>query len=163
MEVRLKRVQEADREVLARLVELYRYDLSVFDGSRLNRHGLFGYPSLDCYWTDKNSHPFFITADGELAGFALVNRRCRLCEPGEASSMAEFFVLSAYRRRGIGREAALRLFRMFPGKWEIVQHQENLSSMEFWEKVLDDFTRGQYRKLEAQTEDWTGSALIFTT
>ena len=106
MEVKLKKVPEEDKPVLARLLELYRYDLSRFDGSRLNRHGLFGYRYLDSYWTEKNRHPLLIIADGEVAGFVLVNDFCRLCEPGEANSIAEFFVLRNFRRKGIGKEAA---------------------------------------------------------
>lgn len=162
MEIGLKKVTEDDKPVLARLMELYRYDLSVYDGSMPNRHGLFGYRWLDSYWTEKKRFPFFIFADGKIAGFALVNDFCRLCEPGEALSIAEFFVLAGLRRRGIGREAAVKLFRMFPGKWEVVQHRENTPSMDFWESVVYDLTRGQYRKLEAETDDWTGQALIFT-
>jgi len=162
MEVTLRKISEEDKPVLANLIELYRYDLSLYDGSRPNRHGLFGYRWLDSYWTSNKRHPFFIMADGEIAGFVLVNDFCRLCEPGEANSIAEFFVLSGLRRRGVGREAAIKVFRKFPGKWEVLQHSENTPSMDFWESVIYDLTRGQYRKLEAETDDWTGQALIFT-
>lgn len=162
MLVTLKRVSEEDKSVLSNLMELYQYDLSRYDGSKPNRHGLFGYSWLDSYWTEKRRHPFFIIVGGEKAGFILVNDFCHLCEPGEAYSIAEFFVLGNYRRKGIGREAAVKVFRKFPGKWEVIPQSGNTAALTFWESVIYDITRGQYRKLEAETDDWTGQALIFT-
>jgi len=155
-------VAQEDKQLLSRLMELYRYDCSQYDNSRLNRHGLFGYKYLDHYWTEKGRHPFLIMADGMIAGFVLVSDICCLCAPGEASSVSEFFVMRGFRRKGVGRAAAVSVFRMYPGKWEVVQHPDNKASMRFWENVIEDVTRGQYRKLEAETETWTGQALIFT-
>ncbi|MCK5842754.1 MAG: GNAT family N-acetyltransferase, partial [Candidatus Sabulitectum sp.] len=68
-----------------------------------------------------------------------------------------------YRRIGVGEAAARKVFDLYPGKWEIVQHPENKPSMDFWEKIVSEITRGQYRKLEAETESWTGQALIFSS
>jgi predicted acetyltransferase len=162
MEVILKRIPLGDKPVLARLFELYRYDLSEYDGAHLSRHGLYGYRFLDHYWTEKGRHPFFIITDGVISGFLLVSDTCCLCGPGEANSIAEFFILRKYRRKGIGRAAAVSAFKMFPGKWEVVQHPDNKPSMNFWENVIEDVSRGQFRKLEAETDTWTGQALIFT-
>lgn len=162
MEVNLQRVSEFDKPVLARLLELYLYDMSLYEGAGPGPHGLFGYRWLDSYWTEANRHPFFITADGELAGFALVNDFCRFTEPGAAMAVAEFFVMNRFRRKGVGSQAALKLFRMFPGRWEVCQHRENRPSIEFWENLISDISRGQYRKLEAESEEWTGQALIFS-
>ncbi len=162
MKVKLKKVHPEDKEVLYRLLELYQYDFSQFDLRDLNSHGLYGYKYFDHYWTEEGRHPFFITVDDQLAGFVLVSDFCYLCEPGEANSISEFFVMKKYRRKGVGSAAATEVFRMFPGKWEVLQHPENKISMKFWENVIQELTRGQYRKLEAVTEEWDGQALIFT-
>ncbi|MCK5786276.1 MAG: GNAT family N-acetyltransferase [Candidatus Sabulitectum sp.] len=162
MNVLLEEVGIEDKQVLMNLLELYQYDFSEFDKADVNAHGLYGYKYLDHYWTEPGRHPFFITVDDALAGFVLVSDFCYLCEPGDARSISEFFVMKKYRRMGVGEIAAWSVFEMFPGKWEIIQHPENTPSMEFWEKVITDVTRGEYRKLEAETEDWTGLALIFT-
>jgi predicted acetyltransferase len=163
MDIQLKRVAEEDKQVLRNLLELYQYDFSEFDKRDINRHGLYGYTYLDHYWTDSGRYPFFIMADHVLAGFVLVSNFCYLCAPGEARSISEFFVLKKYRRMGVGQAAAKAVFAMYPGKWEILQHPENTISLKFWENIITDLSRGQYRKLEAETEDWTGQALIFNS
>ena len=162
MNLIIKEVGIEDKQVLSNLLELYQYDFSEFDKADVNSHGLFGYRYLDHYWTEPGRHPFFILIDGNLAGFVMVNDFCYLCKPGEAKSISEFFVMKKYRRMGVGEGAARKVFNLFPGKWEICQHPENKPSMEFWEKVVSEITREDYRKLEAVTEDWTGQALIFT-
>ena len=162
MNLILKEVRIEDKQVLRNLLELYQYDFSEFDQADLNSHGLYGYTYLDQYWTEKGRHPYFIIIDGKLAGFVMVNDFCYLCKPGEAKSISEFFVMKKYRRMGVGESAARKVFNLFPGKWEIRQHPENKPSMEFWEKVVSEITREDYRKLEAVTEGWTGQALIFT-
>ncbi len=161
MQIRLKKVSIEDKQVLSNLLELYQYDFSEFDNEDLNEHGLYGYKYLDHYWTEPGRHPFFIKVDNSIAGFILVNDFCYLCEPGEANSIAEFFVMKKYRRIGVGQHAAKIVFDLFPGKWEVVQHPENIPSMEFWERVVAELTRDEYRKCEAVTEGWTGQALIF--
>jgi len=162
MNVLLKKVAIEDKQVLGNLLELYQYDFSEFDKADVNDHGLYGYKYLDHYWTEPGRHSLFIMVNDFIAGFVMVSDFCYMCEPGDARSISEFFVLKKYRRTGVGEAAARAVFEMFPGKWEVVQHPENKPSMEFWEKVISDITRGQYRKLEAETEDWTGQALIFS-
>ncbi|HEY8415220.1 MAG TPA: hypothetical protein VIK99_05545, partial [Thermaerobacter sp.] len=45
-----------DKSVLANLMHLYKYDLSVYDDDPedrdVNAHGLFTYRYLDHYWTE---------------------------------------------------------------------------------------------------------------
>ena len=64
--------EEADKPVLRRLIELYRYDFSEFDGRDLDVHGEFGYRYLDNYWNDAERHPFLFKVGGRWAGFALL-------------------------------------------------------------------------------------------
>src|SRR2546428_3149200 len=49
---------ENARPVLRRLVELYLYDFSEFDGADVGPHGEYGYRYLDHYWTDPDRHAF---------------------------------------------------------------------------------------------------------
>src|SRR3712207_8167071 len=76
-------------------------------------------------------------SDGKLAGFALIRTLPALPKAVlPVYSMAEFFVLKKYRRRGVGREAAFRLFSMFPGEWHVTQqrseeHTSELQSRQY--------------------------------
>jgi predicted acetyltransferase len=147
--------------VLRQLLELYNYDFSEYDGADVNEHGLYGYKYLDHYWTEPDRQPFFIVVDGQLAGLVLVGSFCYvLREPG-ARSIAEFFVMRKYRRKGVGRIAATRAFELFPGSWEVLQHGGNAPSYVFWEEVIADYTGGRYDKEPVVTEDWDGQAITF--
>lgn len=125
---------KADKPVLRHLLELYQHDFSEFDGRDVDHHGLYGYPYLDHYWVELDRRPFLFDIGGQWAGFALV----RL---GRPIDMSEFFVLRRFRRAGVGREAALQIFRMLPGPWQLRQVTTNPDATRFWRRIIPvDFT-----------------------
>jgi predicted acetyltransferase len=129
MQLVLIDVAEEDKAVMRRLVELYRYDFSAFDGADVGVHGEFGYRYFDCYWTDPGRHPFLLRLDDHWAGFAMVRE-------GRPHDMAEFFVMKKDRRHGIGRQAATELFARFPGRWALRQQSFNPDATAFWRAVI---------------------------
>jgi predicted acetyltransferase len=166
MDVQIVPVERDQKPVLRQLLELYLYDFSEYDDAELNEHGRYGYDHLDHYWTEEGRHPFFIrvAADGvagKLAGFVLVSSHSFVLEDPKAKSIAEFFVMRKYRRRGVGRAAATWVFDRFPGKWEVDQHGGNRLSYLFWETVIDAYTGGQYSKEELANEHLEGQAITF--
>ena len=100
VDLRLIDVREADKAVLANLIQLYRYDLSEFRGYELSPHGTYAYRYLDHYFLDQGRRASFIEVDSHLAGFCLTRR----LEP-DLCSMAEFFVVRAHRHRGVARSS----------------------------------------------------------
>jgi predicted acetyltransferase len=128
MTVEVVRASLSDKAVLRRLLQLYHYDFSELTGEDLDEHGEFAHHYLDHYWTDPASHPLLIRHEGRLAGFALVRT-----EP--VNDIAEFFVIRKYRRAGVGREAARRVFAMFPGAWQVRQLHDNDAATAFWRAV----------------------------
>jgi predicted acetyltransferase len=161
MKIDLVEVEESEKSVLRQLIELYAYDFSEFDGADVNEHGFFGYTYLDYYWTEGARHPFFIRVDGKLAGFVLISDYVYMLKTCQARSVTEFFVMRKYRRKGIGKLVAFQVFDKYPGKWEVIQHGHNLSSIRFWEKVIREYTGGNFSKEKTSTEWWDGQALIF--
>lgn len=161
MKIEIIEVQETEKSVLRHLMELYAYDFSEFDDADVNEHGLYGYTYFDYYWTEESRTPFFIKVDGELAGLVLVNEYCYLVKEPGTKSIAEFFVMRKYRRKGIGKAVAVMVFEKFPGKWEILQHGENQPSQIFWDTVIRTYTNGDYRQEPVTTEWWEGQALLF--
>lgn len=125
----LLEAKSADRAVLRRLIELYRYDFSQFDYADVGPHGDYGYPYLDHYWADPGRHPFLFQVDDNWAGFALV----REIPPYD---MAEFFVMRKYRRLGFGRQAAVAVFMKFPGRWQVRQQLTNPEATAFWHAAI---------------------------
>ena len=167
MNLELVPVREEEKEILRNLLEKYLYEFSWYDQCEVNALGLYGYSYLDHYWTEENRWAFFLKADGKLAGFAMVND---YPESGVKTDycMSEFFVLHPYRRYGLGKQAAFSLFRRFPGTWQLKRHPKNIPSVHFWNKVVAEYTGGDFRleqgRGEAAYHDGTpGDLLYFDT
>ena len=105
-------------------------------------HGYFGYPYLDYYWVEPDRYPFIVIVDGKLAGFALINQHTYF--PDSQYSVAEFFILRKYRRRGIGRQAAVDIFDRFAGRWEISKLSTNVTALRFWSDVIKSYLPKNY-------------------
>ena len=137
-------IAEEDKLVLRNLLNLYLYDLSEFKGNDVNDHGFFEYRRLDQYWYEDSCRPFYITVNGRIAGFVLVHQFDLFKE--NRNVISEFFVLRKYRQSGVGRQAAQRIFEMFPGRWEVSELPENIPSQMFWRKIINEFTHGHFEE-----------------
>lgn len=159
MDINLRRPSRADRELIRRMMELYLYDFSEFEGDDLDEHGLYGFPYLDYFWHEPTHAAYIVTVDQRLAGFALIDNRMAI--EGNERSMAEFFVLRKYRRRGVGAAAATRIFAELPGAWEVRVVPENLPAQAFWRTVISGYTAGHYTEVALDSDTWTGPAFCF--
>ncbi|MBO0886538.1 MAG: hypothetical protein J2O38_04020 [Acidimicrobiales bacterium] len=129
MDVNVVEARDDDRTVVRRLLQLYHYDFSEFDGSDVDLHGEYLHRYFDAYWIDPTRRAFLFRVDGAWAGLAFVFT-------GEPHDMAEFFVMRKYRRQGAGSEAASVLFQRFPGRWTVRQHRLNSGATAFWRKAI---------------------------
>ena len=154
MKVDIEKVAYEHKSILRNLMELCQHDYSEFEDSDVDEHGIFGYKYLDNYWTEEERHPFIVKVDGKLAGFALV----RVIDG--VANIAEFFIMRKYRRTGVGRIVAQRVFDMFPGKWRVEQAPRNLPAQNFWRKVISEYTNGQYEELPGDHK-WNGPIQLF--
>ena len=139
----------AQKPIFEHLLELYRHDFSVYDDEDVGDDGLYGYPHLDRYWTEPDRHPYLLRVDGRLAGFALVRRGSQFVG-GEAWEMSEFFVLGRFRRKGVGRRAAWRLFDEPPGPWEVAEMDYNRPAQTFWRRTIGAYTGERYQESRAR-------------
>jgi predicted acetyltransferase len=115
------------------------------------------------YWVDEWRHPFFITVGETRAGFVLLLERSRLTGAPGVFDMAEFFVMRRYRGQGVGRAAALRVFDIFRGPWEVRQRKENPAATSFWRKVVAEHTGGNFEETDWTSPEWTGVVHRFST
>jgi predicted acetyltransferase len=142
-------------------MQLYLYDFTELGGPSIGEDGRFTYFYLDTYWRQEGRHPFLIRVDGALAGFALVTDR-RLFEPGEdGHELAEFFVMRAYRRHGVGRAAARQVFERFPGRWWVGELASNRPAIAFWRRVIGEVTQGRYDEERWDRHGWLGVVQSF--
>jgi len=152
MNIQLERITYEKKFVLQNLLELYHYDSSEYNDDKLNEFGLFGYKYLDHYWTEEGRHPFFIKCDDQLAGFVLV----RIFSENERiiHSIAEFFVMRKFRRKGIGKIAAFMVFDQFSGIWNVGQEPQNVRAQRFWRTIIKQYSNNHFT--EIQKKYWDG-------
>ncbi|WP_297106124.1 GNAT family N-acetyltransferase [uncultured Devosia sp.] len=155
-EIALRAATLADRPLIANLVQLYLYDMTEFMPFPVGPDGHFEYGFLDRFWR----HPYTIMSGDEIAGFALVVDECPLTGRAPCWFMAEFFVLRAYRKRGVGKAALDLAFAAHPGPWHIAVPQANRAAQAFWSKVLVE-RAGILSDIHFDGDDWSLHA--FTT
>ena len=146
MKISLEPVNAGEKEILRNLLEKYFYEFSQWDGQDINELGLYGYDYLDHYWTEENRWAFFIRVDRKLAGFVMVNDYPEIRRDTDYS-LAEFFILYKYRRRGIGTYAVFEIFRRLRGSWQLKVHPKNTASAAFWNRVINDYTDGCFERI----------------
>ena len=162
MDIAIRPASLSDKPILRNLLELCQHDYSEFDGADADEHGLFGYNYLDNYWTEPGRHPFLVRVSGKLAGFVLV-RLLDSADEQPTYSIAEIFILIKYRRRGVGREVAHRIFDMFRGKWSVAQEEGNRPARAFWRKVIVEYTNGDFEEVHRQDDEWRGPIQKFNS
>jgi predicted acetyltransferase len=159
MEVALKDVSRSDRTLIRRLLELYLYDFSEFDGSDVDEHGVYGYGDLDYFWFEDTHAVWLVTVDKQLAGFVLVDNEVFV--EGNERSITEFFVMRKYRRQGVGQQVAAEVFKRLPSRWEVRVIARNLPAQDFWRKTIQTYTGGKFTEIFMDNEDWTGPVFSF--
>jgi predicted acetyltransferase len=142
--------------VLANLLELYAHDFSEFSDLKIGVDGRFGYEPLPLYWRESNRFPFLVRANGDLAGFVLVQQGSQVSGAGEIWDVAEFFVLRGYRRHGVGLRVAHDVWSMFTGSWEVRVTDKNMVALAFWQRAVSEFTgvRAESALTEVAGQRW---------
>ena len=137
----LRLFAESDRPVVERVWQLYRHDLSESRDSLPNADGLFKPGHLPTFFGDPDRCGYLILRDDLPVGFALVQGL-----GFEPRMIADFFVIRAVRREGIGHAVAAELLRRYPGAWEIGFQEENRGAPEFWRRVVTDVVGETWRE-----------------
>jgi predicted acetyltransferase len=143
--------------VLRHLLELYVEELSAIFPVQRGADGRFAYPKLTLYWSEPDTrYPFIIKAGAATAGFALVTRGSPASDSRDVLDVAEFFVLPAHRRAGVGRHAATALWDHLPGDWIVRVSQANRAGLRFWPEVIASYSSSRFveRTQAGQPHGW---------
>jgi phosphinothricin acetyltransferase len=136
MQVDLEPIAAEAKPLAWRLLQLSLHDLSRFDGSLPGDDGEYRDAYFEHYWDTalagaETREAYFLRLGGALAGCAFLRQ-----PPGGRWQVAEFFVLRAFRGRGVGLAAAAALFARHPGAWEVAVHPRNTPAQRFWQRAL---------------------------
>jgi predicted acetyltransferase len=140
---------DTHKPVVANLIQLYLYDMTESMPFPVGPDGRFEYDFLERFWR----FPYLLHAGEEIAGFALVIDDCPLTGRAPCWFMAEFFVLKAYRRQGVGQGALAAILQAHPGDWHIGVPGANLPAQAFWGSSLAP-QQPQVRDIVFEGDDW---------
>ncbi len=156
--VELAPLAEHDKDVLANLLQLYRYDFAGVRNYAITPHGTYTYRYLDHYFVEPEREACLAWASGELVGFTM----SRQVEAG-AREVAEFFVLRHRRRDGVGSAMAEALFARHPGQWVVAFDDANHEGASFWPALVERVASGTVqRSPKAPGSTYPGQELRFT-
>ena len=156
MEISIEPILIEQKSVFIQMMELYSYDFSEFSDDDINEYGYFGYSRIDDYWNEEGRYPFFIRVNGKLAGLVLVRSCCEYNVLPNPHNIAEFFVMKKYRCKGVGKAAAMKIFDMFPGSWEVSKWANNIPAQSFWKQVINEYTSGKYDTFVTKDNEHVG-------
>ncbi|HEV7344702.1 MAG TPA: GNAT family N-acetyltransferase [Devosia sp.] len=137
------------KPLIANLIQLYLYDMTESMPFPVGDDGRFQYDFLERFWR----YPYLIKSGTEIAGFALVIDDCPLTGRKPCWFMAEFFILKAYRRRGLGKAALQAILARHPGDWHIGVPLANQPAQVFWSSALFPFQPAA-SELAFEGDDW---------
>jgi predicted acetyltransferase len=147
-------VVTSDEEAkLLNLWQLYMADLSEFREPSITVNGRYCDDRMRTYFAYDEHWAYQILHHGDLAGFALI----RKSEP-ETYLIGEFFILSEFRKRGVGTAAVTEILRKFHGNWQIPFQNENPKAAKFWRQTIGKLGYSASESIQA-----TDVLLSFTT
>lgn len=142
--------------VIQNMARFYAYDLSkscgfyqLFDWS-FPENGLYEALDISKYWQPE-CYPFIMQIDGELAGFALINKVGSILNIDW--NMGEFFIVGKFQGKGLGRQVAFEIFNKFPGYWEIMQMPLNLPAIKFWKKIVAEYSNNKFTEAKITVQE----------
>lgn len=147
MKPKLYEASLEEKSIILNLMQLYTYELSFYEDETTNftllDTGLYALSKyIELYWEEENRYPYILKCDDNLAGFILV----RFNEDG-MYEISEFFVLNKYRKTGIGTFMANEIFKKYKGKWEVRTLLKNKRAQEFWRKVINNISEGNFKEM----------------
>ena len=144
MKIRLDSVRLREEDTLFRLLQYSLFEESAGDLNEMNDDALYDYPWFKHYFTDDNRWAYLIREQetDKLLGFVMVKTQE---EPATGYTIAEFMVIPKYRRRSVGRQAAVACFDRFQGNWKVSPAMGSDKAYAFWKNVIDAYTGGNNR------------------
>lgn len=152
MNIRLSQASKRDHKTVDRLFQLYLHDFDSYLKQGVQPDGRY---ALDFDLKAELNKPGFWThlafADDNLVGFTMIRDYTVFQQPGRY--VLEFFVVRGWRRQGIGKQMAHRLFDLYSGYWEVVQIAPNKPAIAFWKKSIEAYVGSNYQETETHEDN----------
>ncbi|WP_120465078.1 GNAT family N-acetyltransferase [Paenibacillus aceti] len=172
MKVSISLTDRDTKFIINNLYPLYLHDLSEIWGWKPNIYGVFESDDtltlqeqnkvFDIWWEKPSVlFPYLVLVNDIPAGFALVATPPHT-SPGIEFYMNEFFILRSFRGQGIAEAAAIQVFNLHAGTWELQTNpgEGNKRAQAFWRKTVGRYAPDTYREELIETED-NGKMMAF--
>ena len=143
----------ADYPAIQNMARFYVYDRTRYMGWECPETGLYECIDFKHYFEDSDQHAFLVRVENELAGFVLLDKMT-LLEPVDWN-MGEFFILAKFQSSGVGSAVAREIFTRFPGKWSVAAMPENVGAVNFWRRVINEVSNGQFTEVSKTAAELT--------
>lgn len=140
----LQKITPSNSSVFDRVVQDYEEEFSVITKKKRDESGKF---PLDSDWKPPNEG-FYWLENTEIVGFCLKGK------VGAFFDIPEFYIIPTYRNKGLGEKMAFAVFDQFPGKWQVRQMKGAEKAREFWRKIIDKYTSGNFTEIEFEDPYW---------
>tara|TARA_R110002073_G_scaffold14926_6_gene59958 strand:- start:2718 stop:3197 length:480 start_codon:yes stop_codon:yes gene_type:complete len=135
-ELRFTQVDTQESTRIRVLMPDYLVEMGNYVDVPTDVNGNMVYPYLEHYWQAPDRLPFVLISDEVDCGFALVRSMINPDNGASYHSLAEFFVIPSFRRRGFGALAADMILKSLGGQWEVSVLKTNLPAQKFWARTL---------------------------
>lgn len=140
-----------DYPMIQNMARFYVYDMSRYCGSHYPgwecpENGLYECDDFKHYFENPDNKTYLIKVNNEIAGFVLLDKLEIL--PETDFNMGQFFILAKFQNCGIGQEVALEIFNTYKGKWSVGAIPQNIKALQFWRKVIDQYTASNFTEEE---------------
>jgi predicted acetyltransferase len=138
LNIHLQKAEASQKEILKNLYAFYLHDLSAYSNSLfINSHGTYEFNAFEEIWDRDGITPYFVMADGQLAGFLLFLQAPFLTKVDYCIN--DLFILHPYRGKGVAAAALESLFTENRGEYYVIQLKSNLRAVGFWRKLLQKY------------------------
>lgn len=160
--VSLLLIPQNRKEELFELFENYLNEFSLISGGNFTKSAEQERELLNSYWEVDNRFAYFITSfDNKTIGFVLVNDYCENETRPPKFSIAEFYIAPIHRMKGVGKDAATKIFQCFQGYWEVRVQHYNTEALKFWRNTISFFTKGDFTEVEFGEANHKGKCILF--
>lgn len=172
MQVTINLTDQNTKFIINNLYPLYLHDLSEIWGWKPNKYGVYEEDEtltlyeqnkvFDVWWSNPSIlFPYLIRVDDIPAGFAFVATP-PYTPHGSDFYMNEFFILRSFRGTGVADTAAVQVFNLHHGPWELQTNPKevNKRAQSFWRRTIHNYTNGSFQEEIADTKN-DGNKFIF--
>ena len=137
IDIQVVSLKEKEKEKLGRLMQLYLHDLSQFFPITFNSKTCVYDYDLEKYFD--GNYAYFIKSEDDILGFILIDDN-----NNDNYEISEIFVLNNYKGKKIAENSVFKIFDKFKGDWVIKAVPLSPVAEKFWNKVINDYTKGNY-------------------